>query len=456
LLKCGIPQIIFMKKNSFFFLILFALDFCDAQAQMVPIITTIAGNSIKGYGGDGGPATSAQLKYVGAVAVDDSGNLFIADANYVIRKVNSSGIITTFAGSGMAGYSGDGGLATAAKIGGVGGIACDSKGNVYFSGGNNNIRKVDKSGIITSIAGNGMTVTSGDDGLATAAGIPAPYGICLDKFGNIYIGSNYRIRKIDISGIISTYAGTGVAGYSGDGGTATAAKIYATQQISADVSGNLYFVDFYRIRKIDNKGVITTIAGNNSAGNSGDGGPATAAQLNPRGVFADKCGNIYIADSYNNEVRMINTNGIISTVAGDGLTGYSGDGGPATLAKLNIPENIYLDSNSNIYIADDGNNVVRYIRMDSCIVAPIKTSVSIQMRQFLHVYPNPATDELNVTGVQQAAKYNLYNVTGTSVLTGALQEGSNVLSIRYLAPGVYILEMVDDSGERKMVRVVKE
>ena len=215
-------------------------------------------------------------------------------------------------------------------------------------------------GIITTIAGNGIAGYSGDGGLATNAELNNPYGVAVDSNGNIYIAdtNNNRIRKVNsTTGIITTIAGNGTAGYSGDGGLATNAELYYPYGVAVDSNGNIYIADTYnnRIRKVNSTtGIITTIAGNGTAGYSGDGGPATNAQLNyPYGVAVDSSGNIYIADTDNNRIRKVNsTTGIITTIAGNGNPGYSGDGGPATNAELYDPSGVAVDSNGNIYIAD--------------------------------------------------------------------------------------------------------
>jgi type IX secretion system substrate protein len=460
-----------MKRYSFLFLLFFGVSVVSAHAQPVPVITTIAGNGTPGNRGDGMPATVAQLKEPQGIAVDTLGNIYVGDQNHVIRKVNSAGIIITIAGNDTSGFSGDHGPATAAKITWASGIAVDKKGNVYFCDvGNNRVRKIDMAGIITTFAGNGSNVFSGDGNPATSAGGLGAAGICIDDIGNVYISAHEEIRKVDTFGIITAYAGNGGGGYSGDYGPATAAKLNGNGQIAFDIHGNLYISDNTRIRKVNGLGIISTVAGIASTGYSGDGGPATIASINETpGVFPDKCGNFYIADYSNNRIRLVNDAGIISTFAGNGYGGvdnsgsygsytggYTGDGGPATAAELYGPSNLYLDKQGNIYFTDYNNHVVRYIHMDSCRNTLEVANPPGLPKGDVKVYPNPATDELNVTGVQQAAKYNLYNVTGASVLKGTLQEGSNVLSLRYFAPGVYILELVGDSGERKMVRVVKE
>lgn len=227
--------------------------------------------------------------------------------------------------------------------------------------------------IITTVAGNGTTGVypcslcyGGDGGSATAAEIYDPSGVAFDAAGNLYIADagNNRIRKVTTAGIISTFAGTGAPGFSGDGGPATAAKLWEPMSVSIDAIGNMYIADNanFVIRKVTTAGIISTIAGDTTQGYSGDGGPATAAELSaPTFITTDNAGNVYFTDGNNNRLRMINTAGIINTIAGNGLMGYGGDGGPATAAKLNTPQGITIDAAGNLYIADWSNNRVRKV-----------------------------------------------------------------------------------------------
>ncbi|MBX3163212.1 MAG: T9SS type A sorting domain-containing protein [Bacteroidetes bacterium] len=275
------------------------------------IITTIAGNGTGGFSGDGGAATAAQLYNPSGVATDAAGNVYIADVdNHRIRKVSSNGIITTIAGNGGIGFSGDGGAATAAQLNYPQSVAVDGSGNVYIADGYNiRIRKVSSNGIITTIAGNGTQGFSGDGGAATAAQFWFSMGVATDAVGNVYItDSNSRIRKVNSNGIITTIAGNGTGIFSGDGGAATAAGLIQPNGVAVDAAGNVYISDIdSRIRKVSSSGIITTIAGNGSGSFSGDGGAATAAQLNyPTSVAVDTVnGNIYIADKDNHRVRKV-------------------------------------------------------------------------------------------------------------------------------------------------------
>ena len=342
-------------------------DLICSGAPRVPApwkIDTVAGNGAREFSGDHGPARSAGLNYPHGVTVDPAGNLYIADFNNNrVRKVNPAGIITTIAGGGT---SGDGGLATGASLNGPAAVAFDSSGNLYIADYfNHRVRKVDTSGTITTVAGNGTAAYSGDGGAATAAQLNQPHGIAIDALGNLYISErvNNSIRKIDGSGIITYVAGRGSAGL-GDHGPATSATLEHPHGIAVDSEGNVYVADYHnnRIRKIDIGGTITTVAGNGTWGNSGDGGPATEAGLNrPRAVTVDSLGNMYILAS--GLVRRVDkASGEITTVAGNGTWAYSGDGGPATEAGISDGYGVALGSLRKMYVADTYNNRVRVVK----------------------------------------------------------------------------------------------
>ena len=327
------------------------------------VISTVAGNGKEGFSGDGGPATEASLNNPISVFLDGTGNLFIADqGNSRIRKVDRSGFISTVAGNGRFEYSGDGGLATEASLAAPSDIYVDAANNLIITDSDNNrIRVVNQSGIIFTYAGSGF---GGGFGLS-------PGATFLDYHGNLYIADTFndRIRKVDTSGILSTVAGVGLKTFGGDGGLATGAMLNSPNAIFIDPTGSLYIADSFndRIRKVDPSGIISTVAGDGfeEFGFSrfhGDGGPAVEASLNnPAGIFVDSNGCIYIADRFNIRIRKIDPSGIISTVAGNGEPGFSGDGGPATEASLWVPEGILLDDSGNLYIADSANNRIRKV-----------------------------------------------------------------------------------------------
>lgn len=337
------------------------------------LISTVAGNGSIGYSGDGGLATSAKLANPQGLFVDGSGNLFIADVdNACIRRVDGvSGNITTVAGNGLAGYFGDGGAATAAQLNVPKALYVNGSGDIFIADyGNNCIRKVDgATGNISTIAGDGTAAFSGDGSSASLAQLYGPTDITLDGSGNIYIAdnSNQRIRKIDgATGNISTIAGTGAFGYAGDGAAATSALLNFPYGLAVNTSGDVFIADQnnLRIRKIDNvSGFISTVAGNGTQNYGGDGGQALLAALdNPVGVTEDGSGNIYLTESLSHRIRKANPgSGIINSIAGTGVSGYSGDGSAATSAQLSSPQGITTDGAGNVYIADAGNNVIRKI-----------------------------------------------------------------------------------------------
>ncbi len=419
-------------------------------------ITGFAGNGVKGNGGDGGPASDAQLDFVNGLTVDAAGNIYLADMNQArVRKVDPSGMIATVAGTGMGGWSGDGGPATEARISTPAGIAVDAEGNLfvteYWPG---RIRKVGPDGIITTIAGTSKQESSGDMGLATRAGLDRPSAIAVGPVGNLFIteafghkirilrpvaqrsaftltlgssgdevlltvaengvvrmgdrpllngfevtardGTEYSISQTPAGVIVATYlperfvavddrggnpiplsvgapdgafiidviGGTGHRGFGGDGGPATKAVFRTPDGVAVDAAGNVYVVDRNnnRVRRIDASGAVSTIAGTGRQGTSGDGGPATEAQLfNPSAIALDADGNIYVASSLGHCVRKIDGAGAITTIAGTGAQGSSGDGGPAIEAQLDRPNAIAVDAERNVYVAEHGSHRVRKI-----------------------------------------------------------------------------------------------
>jgi sugar lactone lactonase YvrE len=373
------------------------------------ILTVVAGNGTAGYSGDGGPAIDAQFHYIHALAVDASGNIFVADTNNNrVRKINPAGIVTTIAGTGAWGSEGEGGAAASAQLAGPRGVAVDGAGNLFIAdSGNNRIRRVSLSGIITTTAGNENGGYSGDGGPATSARLNYPTAIAVDMQGNLFIADRYnnRIRFVSSMGIITTlaappsisdprgvavdFAGNvyvadsgnnrirqissggistiagGSAGFSGDGGPAHDAKLSLPIEIAADALGNLFIADRgnYRIRKIDGTGIITT-----AAGRSDEGGAATSAQLNfPNAVAADQSGNLFIADTDSQRIRKVTPSGVVTTVAGNGAVGFAGDGGPAAYALLSYPAGVTVDDAGNLFIADTRNNRIRKVTSSGMI-----------------------------------------------------------------------------------------
>jgi sugar lactone lactonase YvrE len=427
-------------------------------------ISTIAGNGTAGYSGDGGAATAAKINGPFGVAVDGAGNVFVSDSrNNRIRKVDASGIITTIAGTGTPGFSGDGGIATAAQLDSPATIAIDLSGNLYIADGGTDyprVRMINAAGIITTIAGDGSWGFNGDSISATAAQLTAIAGVAVDNSGNLYIADYNvsRIRKVNTSGIITTIAGTAMYGFSGDGGPSTAAQIFFPSGVAVDNSGNVYISDEgnHRIRKINSSGIINTIAGTGSATVSGDGGVATAASINdPYNVSVDDSGNVYYPEGGNSTIRKINTSGIITTVAGNGTAGFSGDGGPATSAKLNYPNAVAIDSSGNLYIAEDNNRIRK--------VSVLPTSVnSISIVNNVNVYPNPATELLSVScvGLPENALVTttVVNMLGQTMFaqTETWQHATKKIDIKEYPSGVYFLSLNKEGGTILTQKIMKQ
>ena len=428
------------------------------------VISKFAGGATCGFSGDGGPAALATLNGPAGLSFDAQGNLLVADQlNFRVRKITRSGVISTIAGNGIAGYSGDGVQATQASLAFPSGVSADLAGNVYIADTVNcRIRMVDASGVIHTFAGSSGCGTSGDNGPAVAAELDVPSSVLPDGNGNFYIADSgsYRVRKVDSNGTITTYAGTGQFGIGGSGGPATSAsigraqglflaggKLYvsaysnvwaidqSTQIINLiagnplgatgfngdggpalnatfvgafglafDNSGNLLVVDQYngRLRKIDSSQIVTTIAG----GYVGDGRPATEASIAPNflggHIAFDSAGNLYFADSFNNRIRKVSLNGTVTTIAGTGVSGYSGDGGPATAATLNSPEAVAVDQNGDLFISDYGNSAIRKVDSTGTITTFV-TQVTV-----LAWWGSNVTVGVHVYGLAVDANHNLY------------------------------------------------
>jgi uncharacterized protein (TIGR03437 family) len=381
------------------------------------VIRTVAGNGSEGFSGDDGPATDAQLDTPFGIAVDAAGDLYIADSgNQRIRKV-SQGIITTVAGTGTAGYSGDNGLAIDAELSSPVSVAVDSSGNLYIADNSNKAVRLVSTGIITTIAGNGVggqlnypndvavdasgnvyiaesggwrdlidyvyyagdlrrlsggavaTLAGGGNapggnGPATDIHLSNPVGLAMDSNGNMFIADSGNNLVVEVSnGVAKVVAGTGAAGYAGDNGPATSALLNVPRGVAIDRSGNLYIADHsnHCIRMVSSQGIITTVAGNGFPGFSGDNGPATSASLyGPDAVVGDPDGNLYIADTYNNRVRKV-SGGIITTIAGTGVEDYNGDAIPAVNANLGYPTGLAIDQDRNLYVTEYDNDRIRKI-----------------------------------------------------------------------------------------------
>jgi sugar lactone lactonase YvrE len=348
---------------------------CGSLGASAQVITTVAGGGTPtpGFCGDGGPATDACLNLPANVAVDANSNQLIADqGNHRIRSVDgTSGIITTVAGNGTAGFCGDGGPATSACVNYPTDVAVDGTGNQLIADqGNHRIRSVDgTSGIITTVAGSATAGFCGDGGPATSACLNSPHNLALDPTtGDLYIADfyNHRVRRVDATTrIITTVAGSGTEGFCGDGGPATSACLDFPNKIVVDASSNLFIADYFnnRVRMVDpTTGIITTVAGNGASGFCGDGDPATSTCLTAVGLAVDDTGNLFIATWTDNRVRMVDAaTGIMTTVAGNGTYAFCGDGGPATSACLSLPGGVTVVSGT-LLIADYANHRVRVVQ----------------------------------------------------------------------------------------------
>lgn len=414
------------------------LMFLCSIAVNAQIITPFAGDTTIGNSGDGGQASAALFNNPIQASMDGAGNIYIADQNnYNVRKIDGAGIITTIAGTGVSGYAGDGGPATAALLGGPVGVMPDGKGNLYIVDYNNDvIRKVNTGGIITTVVGTGTPGYTGDGGPATAATLQGVAAIAFDSKGNMYIADNqnFVIRMVDTAGIITTVAGNGTGGYSGDGGPALSAQLTNPLGLMVDPQDNLYISDTYNncIRKVDTAGVITTVAGigGPTGAFGGDGGLAVNAQLNaPVGLSLDADGNLYIADASNNVIRKVDTLGIITSIAGNTTMGYSGNGGVATLAKLNDPNSLIVTSSNLMYVVDEGNHCIRKVCLNTdSVFGYIKTPSSMPVtagkvyafkRQQLHSGLN---DTLGYANIQSNGFYSFPNTYGNNFLIKAVAD----------------------------------
>jgi RHS repeat-associated protein len=448
----------------------------NASAQIVlpasGYIKTIVGTGgTCGFAGDGGLATSARLCYPQGVAVDGSGNVYIADyGNHSIRKVTAStGVISTVAGiGGSGGYSGDGGQATSAQLALPMAVAIDSSGNMYIADyGNDLIRKVNSSGVISTFAGtyNSKGYT-GDGGAATSAQLNNPIGVAVDASGNVYIvdSANNAIRKVTVStGIISTYEGGPNASCYGNC-PATNAVLNYPYDVAVDASGNVYTSEYWGglIAEVTaSTEIMNIVAGVGSLGYSGDDGPATSAHLNyPAGVAVDAHGNVYIVDSANLRIRKVTAStGVINTIAGNGTAGYTGDGGLATDAEINYSNGAAVDASGNFYFADVSDNVIRVL--SGSATTP---SIAVATSGTPSVYGTTVTFTATVTSgdTNQVTFYSGGTSLGTAtpnssgaatLTTSSLAVGSDAITASIAAGGNYgaatssgITQMVDSAG----------
>ena len=436
-----------MKKIYSLILALSGTIFLNAQ-----IITTVAGNGTPGFSGDGGQATSAQIGSSIGIVVAPNGVMYISDGNNRIRKVDASGVITTFAGTGVSGYSGDNGPAASAKLNSPAGLAFNSQGDLFIADYQNHcIRKITMStGIITTVAGTGSLGFSGDGSLATLAQLSSPTGVGFDASDNMYIADqgNARVRKVDhLTGIITTVAGNGVTGHNGDGGQATSAAIGNVYDVKCDLSGNIIFSEVmnHYIRKVDmTTGIISSICGSGTATYFGDGGPASAASVSaPEGIVIDGGGNIFIAELNNDRIRKIDAaTGTITTVAGNGMYSYSGDGGPATSAGM-WPDAVAV-SGTDLYISDLNNRIRKVTNVAVVGIEQVSMNVSP-----VSVFPNPVADYFMISGISANSQLQIFDADGNLVYSDVINDNEPI-DIRHFTQGIYFIR----AGKQEF-RIVK-
>lgn len=458
-----------------FFAVALATSICLAPLSLAQpgYITTIAGTGTVGDAGDGGPGAAAQLNNPQGVAVDAMGNVYIADYfNSRIRKLLTTDFMQTIAGCGgfMQGCTdlSEGRLAGQTAIFSPWDVALDPLGNFYFpDSGQNKIRKIGADGILRNFAGSGPGGVqnrgfAGDGGPATSAKLNNPIGMTFDHLGNLYFADhdNQRIRKVDTNGVITTIAGNGTMGFSGDGGLAIHAQLHAPHGVAVDLEGNVYIADTtnYRIRKITPDGIIQTIAGTGQVtasflNNLGDGGPAIHATFVPWDVEVDAQGNLYIADWTGHRIRKIDAaSGIITTLAGTGEPGFSGDGGPGVNAQVNMPAGLTVDPMGNVYFADSGNHRVRrieappppapQIRTTNPVIPSFMGAAGFSSNMYLEIY---GTNFSRVSRTWTGADFNGSNAP-TSLEGASVTVNGNPAFIYYVSPAQININVPEDTA----------
>ena len=403
-------------------------------------VTTFAGAGFSGS--TDGTGIAARFINPSSVAVDASGNIYVADTgNHLIRKITTGGVVSTFAGSSLQGSTD--GTGTAASFRYPTGVAVDASGNIFVADSSNHlIRKITTAGVVSTFAGSG-TVGSGD-GTGTAASFRYPNGLAIAASGDIFVADkdNHLIRKITAAGVVSTFAGSGAEG--SDDGTGTAARFISPSGVAVDASCNIFVADLgnHKIRKITATGVVSTFAGSGAAGRADGTGTASSFRY-PNGVAVDASGNIFVADSNNHLIRKITAVGVVSTFAGSGSMG-SVDG-TGTAASFSYPYGVTVDASGNIFVADFNNHMIRKV------TSALKTTF-YQFKN-LNSYPNPAQNEFYIN-IEERAVAEMYTILGNKVYTKNLTNGINVLDLSNLQTGVYIIKISNENGYQniKLVR----
>lgn len=420
-------------------ILLFAPLLAGAQ-----IITTVAGTGVPGDSGLTGPATAAPIGNACGAAFDDQGNFYFSTGSVssTIKKLTPGGILSSAAGSGVDGYDGDGGPATSARLYQPAFITIAPEGNMYIPDMKNHvIRMVTPGGTISTIAGTGIAGYSGDGGPATAAMLNWPQSVSIGPGGDLYIADwkNNRVRKIDPMGIITTVAGNGTSGASGDGGPATLAEVEAFSA-HVDAHGNIFICDMtnHRVRKVGTDGTMSTAVGN-GAGAFVEGAPATATGVRPWMVTTDVFDNMVVADN-SQRVLLVKPSGVVSTLAGTGVIGFGGDGGPATAAKINVPEGVAFDNCGNLYITELSNSRVRKVTFPYCgflAVSELSKPVSLSLS------PNPVSDRLTIAGTDKMQTIAVTDMMGHIVHTTNGQAGETIIDVANLPNGLYLVRVND-------------
>ncbi len=447
------------KMKLCFYILGFCISIASTNAQTIS--TFAGGGSVVG---DGGSATAAILNVPNGGVFDKHGNFYICEGlGQRVRKVSLTGIISRVAGTGSSGASGDGGAATSAQLNTPTDVALDTFGNIYISALNNfKVRKVNAiTGVINTVVGTGTAGYNGDGILATTAQIQGNEQIWVDVAGNIFIcdRDNFRVRKVNTSGIISTVAGGNFSGTgTGDGGLATAATFNMITGVAVDKNGNIFIADYNaaKVRKVDSAGIISTIAGNGTPSYIGDNIPATAAQIAPLRLTFDTSMNLVIADKYNHRIFKIDNFGIIHCIAGNGASGFTADGALATAASLDFPAGISYDPCGNLYIAEAINKRVRKVLFNpTCSIASLNTEIA-SIQENISIFPNPVGDELQIQNVQTKTEYKLCNAVGALLQSGFLKQDNNTISLKYLPLGMYMLVLTDEEGRKTIKKIVKD
>jgi RHS repeat-associated protein len=422
------------------------------------VITTVAGTVVWGHSGEGIPATQAQLNNPFDVAVAPDGSLLIADTgNNSIRRVGPDGLITTLVGPGVGIYSGDDGPTSQETELNPSDVAVAPDGSVLIAdSGNNRIRRVGPDGLITTLAGTGVPGYSGDGGPATAARLYSPSGVAVAADGSVLIADpgNHRIRRIGPDGLITTLVGTGVYGYSGDGGPATRAQLRSPYGVAVAPDGSVLIADSnnHRIRRVGPDGLITTLAGTGVQGYSGDGGPATQATFGrPYGVAVAPDGSVLIADAGNHRIRRVGPDGLMTTLAGTGVQGYSGDGGPATRATFWYPYGVAVAPDGSVFIADSANSRIR--RVAPSLPGFSTTDLGIASEDGRHLYLfDPEGRHLSTVDTLTKAVVYRFAYDSAGRLTSITDADHNVTTIERDASG-HPTALVAPFGQRTTLSV---